>query len=102
MLFESKCLMKKSVSIFKSSGTGQLYILHVSLFLDCVQMKKVKVQAKLEHEFIQNWKILQNGFKKVGVDKVCCLPLIHVIFKSQYIFNPLNNFNYSGRVCIFL
>lgn len=39
--------------------------------LDCVPMKKVKVQAKLEHEFIQNWKLLQNGFKKVGVDKVC-------------------------------
>ena len=33
-------------------------------------MKKVKVQAKLEHEFIQNWKLIQTGFKKVGVDKV--------------------------------
>lgn len=33
-------------------------------------MKKVKVQAKLEHEYIVNWKLLQNGFKKVGVDKV--------------------------------
>ena len=33
-------------------------------------MKKVKFDAKLEHEFIQNWKILQNGFKKCGIDKV--------------------------------
>lgn len=33
-------------------------------------MKKVKFDAKLEHEYIQNWKILQNGFKKCGIDKV--------------------------------
>lgn len=33
-------------------------------------IKKVKVDAKLEHEFINNFKILQNSFKKVGVDKV--------------------------------
>lgn len=42
----------------------------LAYFLDCVPVKKVKFQAKLEHEFIQNWKILQTGFKKVGVDKV--------------------------------
>ena len=40
------------------------------VFTDCIPMKKVKFDAKLEHEFIQNWKILQNGFKKCGIDKV--------------------------------
>ena len=47
-----------------------MHIEFVFIFIDCVPMKKVKVQAKLEHEYIQNWKLLQTGFKKVGVDKV--------------------------------
>ncbi len=33
-------------------------------------MKKVKFDTKLEHEFINNFKILQEGFKKVNVEKV--------------------------------
>ena len=33
-------------------------------------MKKVKFATQLEHEFIQNFKILQNSFKKMNVDKV--------------------------------
>ena len=34
-------------------------------------MKRVKFSAKLEHENIQNFKILQNAFRAVQVDKVC-------------------------------
>ena len=33
-------------------------------------MKRVKFSTMLEHEYIQNCKILQGSFKKVGVDKV--------------------------------
>ena len=33
-------------------------------------MKKVKFSTKLEHEYIQNFKILQAAFKKMNVDKV--------------------------------
>ena len=33
-------------------------------------MKKVKFSTRLEHEYISNFKVLQNAFKKVGVDKV--------------------------------
>ena len=33
-------------------------------------MKKVKFATRLEHEYISNYKVLQNAFKKVGVDKV--------------------------------
>lgn len=40
------------------------------LFENVVPMKRVKFGAKLEHEFIQNFKILQSAFKKCGVDKV--------------------------------
>ncbi len=47
-----------------------LIILMPLYFIDCVPMKKVKFDAKLEHEYIQNWKILQTGFKKCGIDKV--------------------------------
>ncbi|XP_006881751.1 PREDICTED: microtubule-associated protein RP/EB family member 1 [Elephantulus edwardii] len=39
------------------------------LFPGSIALKKVKFQAKLEHEYIQNFKILQAGFKRMGVDK---------------------------------
>lgn len=40
------------------------------LFPGCVPLKKVKFAAKLEHEYIHNFKVLQAGFKRMGVDKV--------------------------------
>eukprot|EP00072_Mus_musculus_P035188 XP_006503688.1 PREDICTED: microtubule-associated protein RP/EB family member 3 isoform X3 [Mus musculus] len=39
------------------------------LFPGCVHLRKVKFQAKLEHEYIHNFKVLQAAFKKMGVDK---------------------------------
>ncbi|CAD7687312.1 unnamed protein product [Nyctereutes procyonoides] len=36
------------------------------LFPGSIALKKVKFQAKLEHEYIQNFKILQAGFKRMG------------------------------------
>ena len=36
----------------------------------------MKFATNLEHEFIQNFKILQNSFKKMNVDKVWIL-LVH-------------------------
>jgi len=36
-----------------------------------IALKKVKFQAKLEHEYIQNFKILRADlFKRMGVDKI--------------------------------
>merc|ERR1719479_377550 len=40
------------------------------LFPGCIQLKKVKFMTKLEHEYIQNFKVLQASFKKMGVDKI--------------------------------
>ena len=40
------------------------------LFPGSISLKKVKFGTNLEHEFIQNFKILQNSFKKMNVDKV--------------------------------
>jgi hypothetical protein len=33
-------------------------------------MKRIKFKTNLEHEYIQNFKILQAAFKKMSVDKV--------------------------------
>ncbi|XP_053322101.1 microtubule-associated protein RP/EB family member 2 isoform X1 [Spea bombifrons] len=40
------------------------------LFPVCISLKKVKFQAKLEHEYIHNFKLLQASFKRMNVDKV--------------------------------
>lgn len=40
------------------------------LFPGSVPMKRVKFRTNLEHEYIQNFKILQGAFKKMEVDKV--------------------------------
>uniref|UniRef100_A0A671LBY7 Microtubule-associated protein RP/EB family member 1 n=1 Tax=Sinocyclocheilus anshuiensis TaxID=1608454 RepID=A0A671LBY7_9TELE len=40
------------------------------LFPSCIPLKKVKFQAKLEHEYIHNFKLLQASFKKMGVSKI--------------------------------
>jgi RP/EB family microtubule-associated protein len=47
------------------------------LFPGSVPMKRVKFRTNLEHEYIQNFKILQAAFKKMNVDKVSCCALSH-------------------------
>jgi len=42
----------------------------------CISLKKVKLSSTLEHEFINNFKILQSAFKKVNADKV----YVHSVF----------------------
>ncbi|KAK3771062.1 hypothetical protein RRG08_002108 [Elysia crispata] len=51
-----------------SSGAAYCQLLDL-LFPSCVGLKKVKFGTKLEHESIQNFKVLQSAFKKLGVDK---------------------------------
>lgn len=52
------------------------------LFPGCILLKKVKFQAKLEHEFIHNFKVLQAAFKRMSVDKVGILLLYSPLFFS--------------------
>ncbi|XP_022074808.1 microtubule-associated protein RP/EB family member 1 [Acanthochromis polyacanthus] len=40
------------------------------LFPNSMPLKRVKFGAKLEHEYIHNFKLLQAAFKKMGVDKI--------------------------------
>jgi len=57
------------------------------LFPGCISLKKVKFQAKLEHEYIHNFKLLQASFKRMNVDKVGILYLyfnhcrLHKLYK---------------------
>lgn len=51
--------------------TGAAYCQFMDmLFPNSVPLKKVKFVTNLEHEYIQNYKILQAAFKKLSVDKV--------------------------------
>ncbi|KAG0744833.1 hypothetical protein G6F57_005498 [Rhizopus arrhizus] len=54
----------------EQAGTGAAYCqIFDSIFGD-VPVQKVKFEAKLEYEFVNNFKILQNTFKKHKVDKI--------------------------------
>nr|CAB3263643.1 microtubule-associated protein RP/EB family member 1 [Phallusia mammillata] len=84
--------------------TGGVYcqFMHM-LFLDSgkVPMNKIKWNSKLEHEFISNFKILQNVFKKTGVDKV--IPVERLVkgkfqdnFEFLQWFKKFFDANYQG------
>lgn len=63
------------------------------LFPGCILLKKVKFQAKLEHEFIHNFKVLQAAFKRMSVDKVRQLFYISShIFSTFYLQSNISLF----------
>jgi hypothetical protein len=72
-------------------------------------MKKVKFDTKLEHEYINNFKNLQEGFKKLNVEKVCsnsknlffypCSVLL--VFFVVIIISLLNFFWFLSKLAIF-
>lgn len=60
-----------STSSHVNSILGAAYCQYMDmLFQGSVPMKRVKFRTNLEHEYIQNFKILQAAFKKMNVDKV--------------------------------
>uniref|UniRef100_A0AAZ3Q223 Microtubule-associated protein RP/EB family member 3 n=1 Tax=Oncorhynchus tshawytscha TaxID=74940 RepID=A0AAZ3Q223_ONCTS len=72
------------------------------LFPGCVLLKKVKFQAKLEHEFIHNFKVLQAAFKRMGVDKI--IPVEKLVkgkfqdnFEFVQWFKKFFDANYDGK-----
>lgn len=67
ILIPLTCMFK----IFNFSRIGSAYCQYMDmLFPGSVPMKRVKFRTNLEHEYIQNFKILQGAFKKMNVDKV--------------------------------
>merc|ERR1711994_555190 len=72
------------------------------LFPGCIQLKKVKFVTKLEHEYIQNFKVLQASFKKMNVDKIVPVDkLIKARFQDNFEFvqwfKKFFDANYSGN-----
>ncbi|XP_019866808.1 microtubule-associated protein RP/EB family member 1 isoform X3 [Aethina tumida] len=72
------------------------------LFPGSVQLKRVKFRTNLEHEYIQNFKILQASFKKMCVDKI--IPVDKLIkgrfqdnFEFLQWFKKFFDANYDGR-----
>ncbi|XP_041955350.1 microtubule-associated protein RP/EB family member 1b isoform X2 [Alosa alosa] len=72
------------------------------LFPGCVPLKKVKFAAKLEHEYIHNFKVLQAGFKRMGVDKI--IPVDKLVkgkfqdnFEFVQWFKKFFDANYDGK-----
>lgn len=55
------------------------------LFPNSLPLKKVKFGAKLEHEYIHNYKLLQVSFKKMGVDKVSNITMYSWGQKENYV-----------------
>ncbi|KAJ9591814.1 hypothetical protein L9F63_001631 [Diploptera punctata] len=83
--------------------TGAAYCQFMDmLFPGSVIMKRIKFRTNLEHEYIQNFKILQAAFKKMGVDKV--IPVDKLIkgrfqdnFEFLQWFKKFFDANYDGR-----
>merc|ERR1719283_410486 len=72
------------------------------LFPGSIQVKKVKFNTKLEHEYINNFKVLQAAFKKMNVDKI--VPVDRLIkgrfqdnFEFLQWFKKFFDANYDGR-----
>ncbi|MCI4380870.1 hypothetical protein PGIGA_G00244950 [Pangasianodon gigas] len=83
--------------------TGAAYCQFMDmLFPACVPLKKVKFQARLEHEYIHNFKILQGSFKKLGVNKI--IPVDKLVkgkfqdnFEFVQWFKKFFDANYDGK-----
>ncbi|XP_063064318.1 microtubule-associated protein RP/EB family member 1b isoform X1 [Engraulis encrasicolus] len=92
-----------SISKIEHLCSGAVYCQFMDmLFPGCVPLKKVKFAAKLEHEYIQNFKILQAGFKRMGVDKI--IPVDKLVkgkfqdnFEFVQWFKKFFDANYDGR-----
>ncbi|XP_059837720.1 microtubule-associated protein RP/EB family member 3b isoform X1 [Hypanus sabinus] len=83
------------------SGTAYCQFMDM-LFPGCIHLKKVKFHAKLEHEYIQHFKILQAAFKKMNVDKI--IPVERLVkgkfqdnFEFVQWFKKFFDANYDGK-----
>ncbi|XP_048413344.1 microtubule-associated protein RP/EB family member 1-like isoform X2 [Stegostoma tigrinum] len=72
------------------------------LFPGSIILKKVKFLARLEHEYIQNFKLLQAAFKKMEVDKIIAVDkLMKGKFQDNFEFlqwfRRFFDANYDGK-----
>uniref|UniRef100_UPI00358E21CB microtubule-associated protein RP/EB family member 3-like isoform X1 n=2 Tax=Myxine glutinosa TaxID=7769 RepID=UPI00358E21CB len=84
-------------------GSGVAYCQFMDmLFPGCLNLKKVKFLAKLEHEYINNFKVLQSAFKSKKVDKIIPVDkLVKGKFQDNYEFvqwfKKFFDANYDGK-----
>ncbi|XP_067840478.1 microtubule-associated protein RP/EB family member 3b [Heptranchias perlo] len=83
------------------SGTAYCQFMDM-LFPGCILLKKVKFQAKLEHEYIHNFKVLQAAFKKMNIDKIIAVErLVKGKFQDNFEFvqwfKKFFDANYDGK-----
>lgn len=84
-------------------GSGAAYCQFMDmLFPGCILLKKVKFNAKLEHEYIHNFKVLQASFKRMNVDKI--IPVERLVkgkFQDNFEFlqwyKKFFDANYDGK-----
>ncbi|GLV40397.1 Eb1 [Carabus blaptoides fortunei] len=82
--------------------TGAAYCQFMDmLFPGSVPLKRIKFKTNLEHEYIQNFKILQAAFKKMGVEKI--VPIDRLVkgrfqdnFEFLQWFKKFFDANYQG------
>ncbi|XP_043283788.1 microtubule-associated protein RP/EB family member 1 isoform X2 [Venturia canescens] len=94
--------LQSSFTKIEELCTGAVYCQFMDmLFPGSVPLKRVKFRTNLEHEYIQNFKILQGGFKKMNVDKV--IPVDKLIkgrfqdnFEFLQWFKKFFDANYDG------
>lgn len=83
----NECL-QSSFGKIEELCTGAAYCQFMDmLFPGSVQLKRVKFRTNLEHEYIQNFKILQASFKKMNVDKIVSIDkLVKGRFQDNFEF----------------
>jgi len=96
------CLQARYAKIEEMcSGAGYCQFMDM-LFPGSIQLKKVKFDTKLEHEYINNFKILQAAFKKMNVDKIVSVDrLVKGRFQDNFEFlqwfKKFFDANYGGQ-----
>ncbi|XP_058804586.1 microtubule-associated protein RP/EB family member 1 isoform X4 [Phymastichus coffea] len=95
--------LQSSFAKIEELCTGAAYCQFMDmLFPNSVPLKRVKFKTNLEHEYIQNFKLLQAGFKKMNVDKI--VPIDKLVkgrfqdnFEFLQWFKKFFDANYSGE-----
>lgn len=96
------CLQSNFVKV-EELCTGAAYCQFIDmLFPGSVMLKKIKFNTNLEHEYINNFKILQYAFKRLQVDKI--VPVDKLIkgkfqdnFEFLQWFKKFFDANYGGQ-----
>lgn len=103
MLNWVNCSLQADYKKIEELSNGAAYAQLMDLvFPGTVPLKKVKFRTNLEHEYIQNFKIVQAAFKKVGCDReIPVNRLVKARFQDNFEFlqwfKKLFDSNYDGH-----